>query len=240
MTMKRRRHPRFSRVRASIVGAGVLAGFFAAAGNASAQERFGAKRQLAITAENLFAFSSEKLTYPDPSGDRSESSNRFGFLFGGRGDEVSGRGAMVGGHYFIIPSLSIGGTIGYASTTKTESQRGVSRDDPTQSTFVLLPKVGYALMLNDVVGFWFRGGPGFTRFGTADENEFKATLWTLGLDALLVVTPVQHFGFYVGPQAEFSFSGSYTTTNNNGVSTSRDLRYQSLALGVGMLGYFGL
>jgi hypothetical protein len=87
----------------------------ASAEPASAEDRFGAKGQLAITAENLFAFSSEKITQPDPTGDQSVSSNRFGFLFSSRGDSLavrglnlSPRGPMVGGHYFVIPSLSIG------------------------------------------------------------------------------------------------------------------------------------
>jgi hypothetical protein len=107
---------------------------------------------------------------------------------------------------------------------------------------VLLPKVGYALMFNDTIGFWFRGGPGFSRIGSDDNNGGKEalTFWTLSADALFVVLPVQHFGFYVGPQGEISFTGSDTTTQPNGVSVSRDTSYQSLALSVGMLGYFGL
>lgn len=223
---------------------GLAAAFFVSTTPLRAQERFGTKGQLAITAENLFEFSSEKLTQPDPTGDQSVTSNRFGFLWSSRGDVLSPRGPQVGGHYFVIPSLSIGGTIGYESRGSTVGARGVSRDGGSTSSFVLLPKVGYALMLNDTIGFWFRGGPGFTRVGTDDNNGTTTSLalWTLAADALFVVTPVTHFGFYIGPQGEISFTGSQTTTNNRngGLSVSRDTSFRSLSLGVGVLGYFGL
>ena len=127
------------------------------------------------------------------------------------------RGPQVGGHYFIIPSLSLGATLGYeARVARSPSRLGnrgiVTQDTDNTSTFVFVPKVGYALMFNDVIGFWFRGGPGFFRVGTTDATDTRIrdsdTFWLLSLDAFFVVSPVQHVGFYVGPQADISFTGS--------------------------------
>src|SRR5205823_6480536 len=178
----------------------------------------------AITGENLFTFSSERRAEAQPTGDNVDVTNRFGILFSDRLDALaSPHDPQLGGHYFIIPSLSIGGTIGYESRggSFTPAPAGnmirptVSKDDV--STFVLMPKVGYVFMFNNVLGFWFRGGPSFVRVGSSDGTDSRikesVSFWLLSLDALLVVSPVQHFAFYVGPQGDISFAGSHSRTN---------------------------
>jgi len=221
--------------------------FLASEREALAQARFGDKGQLAITGENLFAFSSERVGQSFPDGEHSVTSNRFGFLYS-QGSPTP-RGPQVGGHYFIIPSLSLGATLGYeargGSVTQPTGNRGiVTQDTESISTFVFVPKVGYALMFNDVVGFWFRGGLGFFRIGTSDATDTRVrdsdTFLLLSLDALFVVSPFQHVGFYVGPQADLSFTGSHSHTDNNGIETSRNATYRSLGLGLGIIAYIGL
>src|SRR5262249_22760676 len=79
---------------------------------AEAQGKFGDKGQLVIAAENLFSFSSERVGRSPPGGDTSETSSRFGFLLSGPRDATglfTPIVPQVGGHYFIIPSLSLGG-----------------------------------------------------------------------------------------------------------------------------------
>jgi hypothetical protein len=214
---------------------------------AFAQTRFGDKGQLAITGENLFVFSSERAGQSLPDGEHSQTTNRFGFLYSQ--GSPSPRGPQVGGHFFVIPSLSVGATLGYeargGSRTDPQPNRGiVTRDTDDISTFVLVPKVGYALMLGNVVGFWFRGGPGFFRVGTTDPTDTRVrsadTFWLLSLDAFLVVSPVQHFAFYAGPQADLSFTGSHSETNPMGIETSWSASYRSLGLGLGLIGYLDL
>jgi hypothetical protein len=215
--------------------------------SASAQARFGDKGQLAITAENLFSFSSDRAAQSFPDGDHSVTNSRFGFLYS-QGAPTP-RGPQVGGHYFIIPSLSLGATLGYeargGSFTQPVGNRGlVTQDLDSTSTFVFMPKVGYALMLTDVLGFWFRGGPGFFRVGTTDAIDTRVkdsdTFWLLSLDAYFVWSPVQHLGFYVGPQADISFAGSHSHTDDNLVETSRNASYRSIGLGLGIIGYIDL
>jgi hypothetical protein len=109
--------------------------------------------------------------------------------------------------------------------------------------FVILPKVGYALMLNNMLGFWFRGGPGFERFSSKNANNDGGTarsFWFISLDALFVVTPVQYFGFYVGPQGNLSFAGSNSTTSTQGATTSYDGSFRSFSIDAGLLGFFDL
>ena len=220
-------------------------------GKARAQTRFGDRGQLAITGENLFAFSSERRAEAQPTGDSVDVTNRFGILFSDRLDSIgSPHDPQVGGHYFLSPSLSIGGTIGYESRggSLTRAPAG-NMIRPTESkddvaTFVFMPKVGYALMLNDVLGFWFRAGPSFVRVGSSDGTDSRikdsVSFWLLSADALLVVSPVQHFAFYVGPQGDISFAGSHSVTNVMGQTLSNNTSYRGIGIGAGLIGYLGL
>jgi hypothetical protein len=110
-----------------------------------------------------------------------------------------------------------------------------------------MPKVGYTFMFNDKLGFWLRGGIGFWRVGwsSADDSRVKQAVsyWLVSLDALFVVTPVQHFGFYVGPQADISLGGSHSGTvpmGNVVVDVSANRSFRDVLIGTGLIGYFNL
>jgi hypothetical protein len=241
----------------SIAAAAVL---FAASA-ARAQGRFGEAGQMAITAENLFGVSSQTVTRRDqPVGggpgpgvllaDESDTSTRFGFLFASHQDGTPPSGLRLGVHYFVIPSLSLGGTVGFesrgGSASRPDPQTGavISRNRQSDTSVVVLPKVGYALMLSDALGFWFRGGLGYandTIHPDPVESAHTAySFWLVSADALFVVAPLPNFGFYVGPTADLSFSGTYSATANNGVTTSYSASYTRVGLDTGLIGYFGL
>jgi len=108
---------------------------------------------------------------------------------------------------------------------------------------VFIPKVGYALMLTDILGFWFRGGPGLSTASTSgpddDDPSRSQTFWFLSVDALFVIAPVPHFGFYAGPQGNFSFAGSTSTTSNS-TTVSWDSNFRSFSIDAGLFGTFDL
>ena len=205
---------------------------------------FGNHGQLAITAENLFGLSIER-TGEEAAGDteRSTTLSNWGFLH----RSTNYRGPWVGAHYFIIPNLSIGGTFGTvlsgSSGTLTTNSTTTTADGPSGFQLIFLPKVGYALMLTDILGFWFRGGPGLALQATSGPNDNSPkeshSYWLLSFDALFVVVPVQHFGFYVGPQGNLSFAGSRSETRNN-VTTSWDASFRSFSIDLGLIGTFDL
>jgi hypothetical protein len=240
------------KARSLFLGCALAASFwFLAEGRAAAQTRLGDKGQLVISAENLFSWANERVGRSLASGDQSDTSTRFGFLYSGSREAgtVTPLGPQVGGHYFVIPNLSIGGTIGYeargGSRTQSLAAGTASRTDDAadESTFVLLPKVGYTLMLNNMLGFWFRGGLGIAHVGLSgpgNNTKVGHTFWLLSLDALFVVSPVQHFGFYAGPQANLSFAGSFSITDQNGTETSVSSSFRSIGIGFGLFGYFDL
>ncbi len=225
----------------TLVATGAATGaFLAREDDAQAQARFGDKGQLAITAENLFSLATERYGDTVVNADTSVTVNRFGFLYSQCGP--SPRCAQVGGHYFIIPSLSLGATIGYESRggSSTAGNGSVTNTSPDESTFVFLPKIGYTFMFGQVVGIWLRGGPGYFHEGRTRNATSTHSYWLLSGDADLVVSPFQHFAFFVGPQFDLSFSGSRTDTNNQGAQTSWDASYRDFGVGVGLLGYVDL
>ncbi|HMJ56462.1 MAG TPA: hypothetical protein VK540_30555 [Polyangiaceae bacterium] len=212
-------------------------------------QQFGDHGQLVITAENLFGFSVERHGWDTAANtENSETYNQFG-LFYRSPISPTARGPWVGAHYFVIPNLSIGATLGFqtAGGSETRTTMGgtttITTDRNSQFAFIFLPKVGYALMFNNTLGFWFRGGPGFARNSSSNQNNdggSASSRWFLSLDALFVVTPVQYFGFYAGPQGNISFAGSDSVTTPNGVTTSVDASFRSFSLDAGIFGYFNL
>ena len=208
---------------------------------------FGNQGQLAITAENLFGLTIERVGYDLPNNNQSSTTQTNIGLFH---STTSYRGPWVGAHYFVIPSLSVGATLGFvsgsSSTTTTMGAVTTTTDRAPVFRFVVVPKVGYALMFTNVLGFWFRAGPGLHTTSTGDNNpndnndqSSSTTFWFLSLDALFVVAPTPNFGFYVGPQGNFSFAGSQSS-KSNATTVSYDANFRSFSIDAGLYGAFDL
>lgn len=250
--------PRLSRH--LLAAAALGAALFSFQTRASAQDdvaspdRFGSKGQFAITAEDLTGVYSDHIGYTDQNGnDNSLTTTRFSLLFsthGGGNNIVTSPASTLGLHYFVIDGLSVGGNIGYESRSgsvqSVQGGRTFSQDLGSGSTFIFEPKVGYALMLNDLLGFWFRGGLSVAvdseHPDAADTPiEDKFTYWLFSADVLFCIMPVDHFGFYVGPGIDISFTGSYKRTRRVGgalQTLSFDSSYRRIKLGAGMIAYF--
>jgi hypothetical protein len=229
----------FSLVKQSSAAAVAAVALLGQTETAEAQARFGDRGQLAIAGENLFTLGTERYGHTVVNTEASETINRFGFLYSQCG--ASPRCPQVSGHYFIIPSLSIGGAIGYESRGGSQTAAGpngaLTTNLPDESSFLVLPQVGYAFMFGQVVGFWLRGGIGYFHQGSTNASD---SYWLLSGNGDLVVSPFQHFAFYVGPQFDLSFTGSQTNTGPNGVQQSTDASFRDFGLGVGLIGYVDL
>lgn len=159
-------------------------------------------------------------------------------------------GARVGVHYFIVPQLSIGGTLGFESRDVSRSQPdgagSFNMDGNADSTFILHAKAGYLLPVSGRAGFWFRGGPGVRRSAEHpnpyDEYKITETHWILGLDVLFVVAPFPTFGIFAGPTADISVIGRHAEANLPGNPPADDFShsgsYRRLGGGLGIMGMF--
>jgi hypothetical protein len=238
-----------------LAGATGLGCLFAAS-TASAQAQngtFGAPYSWAIVAEDMTGYFSEHRTYraqppvlpqfpdgPETTVGRSEFSLAFR------------DGARVGVHFFILPSLSVGGTIGYESRSSNDTHEDTpgtwTHDSPSESSFVFVPKAGYALMLTPAYGFWFRAGVGHrvdTQVARFGEDKYKDSAWFVTGDILFVAAPIPHLGFYVGPTGDIGFLGWHSEDHPEppgALPNSRDWSvkesYNRLGATVGLIGHF--
>jgi hypothetical protein len=211
---------------------------------AGAQPRLGTPGQVAITGEDLTGYFAEQRKYRTADNVKhTETTNHFSLLF------RSG-GIKLGAHYFVIPFLSVGATLGYelrtGSDTVPDGGGTYTTHKGNEWTLMFQPKAGYALMVSDVVGFWFRVGPGIMHNSAHPimwdrSHEVRETLWLVGLDALVAVMPVPHFGLMLGPTADFSFAGSHGETywdNGARVDYDHSASYWRLGGTFGLIGAF--
>jgi hypothetical protein len=214
-------------------GAAVVLG----AAPALAQETFGKQGHLAIGADRLFGihFTHLEVENPGPGDDFEYDQTGFGLGWRGRGARSPFDQARLAIDYFVIDSLSIGGSIAYASYNDDDDD---DDDEDDHSDFLFSPRVGYVIMFTDLFGFWPRGG--FTyhsrsqdddAFVEDDENGFAFTA-----EAMFVWTPVDHLGFSFGPTLDWDLTGERETPGQD-----VDQNWRSIALlNIGVFGYIPL
>jgi len=209
--------------------------------NAEAAPVFGNPGTFVLGAEDIAGFNSRSLKFWDRD-DRTVELSRSAFSLG-----IATGGVRLGLHYFLIPGLSLGGTVGFESVNGTNTYQDNpgewSAGVPTNTRLVLAPKVGYALMFTDKVGLWFRAGLGYERLkqrnGEGDrENYTRDSFLMASADVLFVWSPVPHFGLLVGPVFENSLIGSHFEHNVPAGDYSNDSRLRRIGLTTGLVGYF--
>jgi hypothetical protein len=154
--------------------------------------------------------------------------------------------------FFVIDGLSLGGAVLFenhsaeADTTGTGTVGGgpsqsIDRTQVETSTQVwgFAPRIGYAYMFTPVVGIWPRGGISYvvanteenervtdSQDGSVQTTDTETTIKHLAftLDAMLVLSPIEHVGFGVGPFVEFPLSGDIEA---NSTQVNPDVRSDS-------------
>jgi hypothetical protein len=103
----------------------------------------------------------------------------------------------IGGDYFIIDGLSIGGNLGIQHYTAGGGQ----------TQWAILPRVGYAFALSNWIDFWPRGGVGV--YGN-DPGGYTSALLTL--DANFLWHIFEHVGMEFGPQLDVALASPSVST----------------------------
>jgi hypothetical protein len=213
---------------AAMIGAAAMFG----AGPALAQQTFGPQGTAAFGADRLFGFYSVNLEVepPDPAPTQEFEWTQFGFGWEGPLHPSPYTIPRLSFDYFVIDSLSIGGSISYASLDQDEP----GNEDDDSSAFILAPRVGYVWMFSDVIGFWLRGG--ITYHSYDDEGvlgDFEETGLAFTADPVFVITPVTHFGFVVGPLLDITITGEREFG-----PAEADTRYTNFGIAMGPIGWF--
>jgi hypothetical protein len=199
---------------------------------ATAQERptdFGDQGQLAVSAERLFGLVHSSTTTESDTAEAVSTAFTFALLGNPLSPLTTNYSTpRVALDYFVTRRFSIGGAVGFFSTsvgseTRVGGQVVTEGEDATLTGFTFAPRVGYAVNFNDAVGVWLRGGLTYlTVSSESGGSELSSNQLALTLEAPFYFEPVPHVAFTFGPTLDLGLSGS-TEVGGGGFSQSRDV-----------------
>ena len=121
-------------------------------------------------------------------------------------------------------------------------------DTPKVTYWGLAPRVGYVIPLGDKVYLWPRAGVEYYNVTSSDVNgsgSGSVQQFAIDVEAMLVISPWNHFGFTIGPTVDIPITGEQTsaTTSTTGMTTTTsttkvDSAMFQVGLSAGMLGHF--
>jgi hypothetical protein len=193
------------------------------------------------------------------------------FLWGSTGNGLPTGGTILetfytvprlGADYVIIPNVTVGGDIVFFTTLgghqqlETDYSNGqqsntITTGQPSGLVFGIAPRGGYILGLSDLLSVWLRGGVSYyvgnykteqpgpgngTTTDTVSANQFS-----LDLEPMLVITPIQHFGITAGLTMDIPIAGGHSETidtQNQSNSASAGSSIFFFGATVGLLGWF--
>lgn len=195
--------------------------------------------------------------------DTEGSTTTVAFLGSGLGAAPSGvpRAAF---DYFFMQSMSLGLVLSYGSRSSTDEISGVrtvgmtigvpySQDVETTDTLLMIaPRFGYGLTFTPLLGLWAHGALTYTRFtterqarnitpgaGITDDSETRVSALGLAVDAKLMIMPVDHVAFGVGPLFEFAPIGDFDhDESTDDLALEGDADILSLGLSAGLSIWF--
>jgi hypothetical protein len=157
--------------------------------------------------------------------------------------------------YVIAAGVTAGVALSFAT-------RSLSMDDgggepplqpPTAqdegSTFLIGGRVGYAYAIDETFGIWPRAGLSYAvssgEYGVTDETtgvtetfDLTTSFFDLDLEALLVISPVEHTAFMIGPYLDLGLGGKFKAERPDQSDDSRNAKLTSFGLVVNAVGYY--
>lgn len=216
----------------------------------SGLDNIGEEGQITFGVDRVMGLAFDRVTvdYPAPIGEVTSKSTSFS-LFGnpGASTSVGTAGSMMiprlSLDFFVVESVSVGGSLLYFTRSgETETDAGTA-DDPSTSTFAIAPRVGYAMAFDETFSIWPRAGITWFSSKSEDNATGGSTTYThSGLDLTLEVpvgiSPIENFAILVGPYVDFGLSGTVKQEPPTGTSQEADAKATSYGLAVGILGYY--
>ncbi len=203
---------------------GALAATMAAALPASAQEssEFSLQYPAVITFENFAGVMYQRVKIEGaPDATEGTSAGTFTSL-----TPFAQPLPQIGFHYFVAPPLSLGLGVHYSDR------------DTLGSAFEVSPRVGVAIPFNPGTALWLRGGITYFAYDFGSSTYVSYSGISPGGEVLLVLEPVNHFGFMIGAKFDVSASAKRSIKGDSTPSTSmpdENFSYLQAGLTVGVL-----
>jgi len=205
--------------------------------SAQAESKDFTQGTLAIGGERLMSFAHGSVTATSQGPIKVETtakSDQVMIL----GQETAGPWALprIGIDYFVIDRLSIGGTIFVGYESRTQALAGVSAD-ASATDILFAPRVGYAIMFNDTIGVWPRGGFSYFHESVSPNGgrDSTAHFFSLNIEAPFMFFVSPGFAITAAPIFDLSITGGASVDTPAG-SVDTDLSYISFGAYGGLLG----
>lgn len=219
-------------------------------------DNVGLQGQIVIAAERLTGIFYDHIseTVSTPVGDQETKTSTTTFaVFGNQGSGLT-TAPRLALDYFVIDGLSLGGSFTYWHRAGTlTAPNGGETDISPESVLLFNPRVGFSLIFDDTFALWPRAGITYARatqttketLASGGSVDLDTTLssFALSLDVPLVISPMEHFAFLIGPYLDLGLGGSLDqdvvdTTTGAITTVSGDSKATSVGLTVGILGYY--
>jgi hypothetical protein len=201
------------------------------AGAAGAQP-FGSQGVFSISAERVFGlpyWEKRDIEWDnEPAPQRNDENDHTTFGIGWGESHTPYATPRFGVDYFVIDSLSLGGSLCF----RTSSWENDDGDEADWSHFMLGPRVGYAIPLGTVAGFWPRGG--FSYYSSGHDAAPEYSELAMNLEGMFWLAPAEGVAFLLGPTIDLGLIGSAERQNGD----EGDLRHTVIGLAVGLMGWF--
>jgi hypothetical protein len=233
-------NPAFKRLGAALLGILIL--LISSKAAAQSDAPFGARNQLAFSAERLFGL--ERATQTDSiTGGTATTTTTGVSAFSNPGSFLSTyatpRVAVDG---FVANRVSVGAALGLYTFAR--STLSGSAETSSQETGVTVgPRAGYAAVLGRGASIWPRLGFAYsyaTSSGAGSGGlKNTETQWALVVDAPLVVTVAPHLFVSIAPTVDIGLDGKLRTTSNigGGPAGSQDVNETDFGLQFALGGY---
>jgi len=190
----KRANERMNVMRKMMVAGLAVASLFVAASAMADGDSLGAQGQIAISSDLQLSFTSSKDKPPQ----------------GDAGDATTTIVVQPALDYFVMDNLSIGGWVGYASS---------SQGDAKNSAFGLGPRVGYSIPITETIAFWPKLGVGYYSVsmdsGQPDSSSVSGNKMTLEVFAPVAISPAPHFFIGIGPAFQTDLSSKVEGNDAN-------------------------
>jgi hypothetical protein len=216
---------------------------------------------LAVGAERLFGFTHSSFKVedenPPPAGTTTSTTTVDTFSVLGKTpfstDQFSSPYSTprFGIDFFPIDGLSLGGSLTYigqsGETEVEEAGQSQSADNDSATGFLIAPRVGYGIMFNDIIGLWPRGGITYFVVNVDNRNSQGVTTsertlngLALSVEVPLILSPIDHVAFTVGPSLDFPLSGTIESDPVDPASPTQETDFKVTDIGVnaGLLVWF--
>ena len=201
-------------------------------GKASAQTPGGFAEQgrFIISAERLFGLNFYAGHYEQNNREINNSGTHVGLLWNnalGSNDVVINpyKVPRLAFDYAVIPHLTIGGSLGFASSSGKRKEPNLNEQDTIDTTlFAFAPRVGYVFGFTNLLGLWLRGGLTYYHLTFGLDDRASLSGFGLNLEAALVFAVLPNVGITLTPSFDIPLTGSVSQDNEpNATYTVRNI-----------------